>query len=46
LWDITEYKMLKKKKRSNKEIEKIWIEGLQNFPSYLTKRKKRKQSKK
>ena len=44
LWDNTIYKYLKKKKISNKEIEKLWDKGLKNLPEYLKKRKKLKQS--
>ena len=44
LWDNTIYKYLKKKKTSNKEIEKLWDKGLKNLPEYLKKRKKLKQS--
>ena len=44
LWDNTIYKYLKKKKISNKEIDKLWDKGLQNIPKYLKKRKKLKQS--
>ena len=44
LWDNSIYKYLKKKKTSNKEIEKLWNKGLQNLPEYLKKRNKLKQS--
>ena len=44
LWDNTIYKYLKKKKTSNKEIDKLWNKGLQNLPEYLKKRNKLKQS--